>query len=120
MGYRINIDPKLQAVCLTHDGEVDVPEMNAARADLAVAAEAQGFKRMLVDASSMTVQPSITEQFEFVSKHPVTLPPGVRLAIVMRPALFRSSQFSEQVSLNRGVNMRIFDSLSAAKLWLGS
>jgi hypothetical protein len=42
----------------------------------------------------------------------------VRLAIVMRPALFKSSQFSEQVSLNRGVNMHIFDSIAAARLWL--
>jgi hypothetical protein len=118
MPYKMHTDDALCAVCLQHDGEVDWQEMNAARRDLNDQAKAQGLKRMLVDATSMSVLPSVTEQFEFISEHPVTLPLGVRLAIVMRPQLLSGAQFSEQVSNNRGVSMRIFPDLESARNWL--
>ncbi|HKO87295.1 MAG TPA: hypothetical protein VJU83_02140 [Burkholderiales bacterium] len=118
MSYGIYIDEKIQAVCLVHEGEVSWDEMNSARADLNQRAQTLGLKRMLVDASSMTVLPSVTEQFEFVSEHPSNLPRGVRLAIVMRPALLQGALFSEQVSVNRGVAMKVFDSVASARQWL--
>jgi hypothetical protein len=78
--------------------------------------EQKGIKKVIVDTLDQEAMPGITDIFALFS----TLPGDLRAALLVRKnqATSDGQRFAETVSLNRGIQVRIFQSEEEALPWL--
>ncbi len=74
--------------------------------------------RVLVDARRIDSKMSPFDDFEFTKGHQLTSLTSVRIALVHRPNESKRFGFIENVSVNRGGNMKIFTDPEEAIDWL--
>ena len=77
----------------------------------------QGLTKVFVDATKATSYPSTMPIHDFGSQV-ADLLRGLKVAIVVVPGTRNESMFFETVARNRGGNVSLFDSPSAALAWL--
>ncbi len=118
MGYTISIHEQAQAVLVTHLGEFDLSEYRQIRVESTEMMRQSGLNRLLVDATQVPASPRVLDQFAFASEHDQHVPLGVRLAIVVRAEVKPGVQFTEDVSVNRQVDLRLFSDMESAIAWL--
>jgi hypothetical protein len=79
--------------------------------------------RVLGDCRSIQSPPSLAAVYWLVQDYPnYGVPRETRIALVhsAKPHAVEAAQFYETVCLNRHYDARIFESLKAAEIWLGS
>ena len=76
-----------------------------------------GLKDLLVDATNQTSLPATFPLFDFGSKLAATLR-GTRIAIVSSPGTHMDLEFLETVIVNRGGQIKVFNSFEDAYAWL--
>jgi len=118
MGYTISIHEQAQAVLVTHSGEFDLVEYRQIRLESTELLKQSGLNGLLVDATQVPASPRVLDQFAFASEHDQFVPLGVRLAIVIRDDIKPRVQFTEDVSVNRQVDLRLFTDMDTAIAWL--
>ena len=119
--YAVEADHALEAVVVRYAGPMQPQEDNYVRADAVALAGAHGFTRFLVDLRQAYYEryPPLEYYFEKASRTAYALPAGSRLATVYAPHWRTTNMsFLENVSTNRGVPLRFFDSYPAAVAWL--
>lgn len=75
------------------------------------------YKKFLVDISGMTGKVRSMERFELAVKGTALFRKFGKVAVVYRKD--EINRFAENVSVNRGMDARIFEDTNAAKEWLG-
>jgi hypothetical protein len=74
--------------------------------------------KLLVDISKMPGKVSIVDRFEFGVRGAALFRGGFKIAVVYRAE--EINRFAETVSLNRGLNSRIFSDIDEALQWLSN
>lgn len=118
MSYQIEIWMQTRTVCVIHEGTVDLSDMESGRAQAVAALTAHGFSRMLVDTRAVTRDPTLTDHHRFASTQPLYMPLHIAVAVVLRPAVFDSPREFEKLSVDRGVQMKVFADVDEAQAWL--
>ena len=93
-------------------------EHESGRQDAVRALKTNQLYRLLVDARRIDAKMSVLDDFEFTKQHQATPLRSVRIAVVHRPEERERFQFIENVSVNRGGNMRTFTDQEEALDWL--
>lgn len=118
MSFRIEVDVEHQLVRIYHEGEMSLEEMLKGRSEVGVLLKQYGYQRMLVDTRDIEEGPDILSAFEVSSSHRNDLSLRVRLALLVNSQLEANARFAENVSNNRGFQMRVFLDEAAAIAWL--
>ena len=118
MTYEIRKRDDLSALQLTHHGAADIAELTAAREKVINDLQRDGCGRLLVDVSHVEHELGMLDHFEFTSANASLLPVGLRVAVLVRPDFRTIAQFIENVALNRGVVLNVFEEAQAAETWL--
>lgn len=109
----------MRTVCVTHEGLMDLADMESGRAQAVAALTEHGFSRMLVDARAVERLPTTTENHRFASTQPLYMPPHIAVAVVvLGPASASAPRELEKLSVERGVQLRVFDGMDEAHAWL--
>ncbi len=114
----LSINESAGIVCIYHCGETDLEEMFLARQQAGTLLKDSGFQRLLIDVREVAEPPTTLDNFEISSSLHQDLPERVRVAILAPPHHRQSTRFSENVTHNRGFNVRAFDDESTALAWL--
>jgi len=100
-------------------GTVALEELLQTRRAVARLLEEHGAAGVLIDARELSVLPENIDMFDFgAGFQQESAYHDRRLAIVSSADVRESVEFFETVTRNRGVNVRVFDSIDAAKSWL--
>jgi hypothetical protein len=75
--------------------------------------------KVLANLIQVKGTPSTTERFFLVESFVKNLPRSVKIAFVFLPPLLDSQHFGETVAVNRGANVKAFETIAEAKTWLG-
>jgi hypothetical protein len=118
MAYTINLVKDAKYISLLFTDEVTMNDVENARDEVDIALTANSWNRLLVDLSRSKLEMSFFEHFKFTSEHQSHFPKGGRLALVVRPDEMEHYQFIEDVSRNRGVNLKLFSEKGQACNWL--
>lgn len=119
MTYQIKVQAATRTVCVTHEGQMDLADMESGRAQAVAALGEHGFSRLLVDARLVARLPTTTENHRFASTQPLYMPPHIAVAVVVPgPATASAPRELEKLSMDRGVQLRVFDDLDRAQAWL--
>ncbi|MDQ8037213.1 MAG: hypothetical protein REI12_07305 [Pedobacter sp.] len=118
MSYEITRREDLGALQLTHTGLADIDELTTAREKVIGDLQRQGCGRLLVDVRRVEHELGMQDHFEFTAAHASLLPPGLRVAVVVRPDFPHIAQFIENVAVNRGVVLSVFEEAQDAEHWL--
>lgn len=105
-------------VCVTHEGDVDLTDLESGRARAVAMLTQHGYSRLLVDMRAMAGRPTLTEHHRFASSQPLYMPPHVAVAVLMSKEEFSTNRFFEQLSVKQGVLLKAFDDLEDARAWL--
>ena len=109
-----------QYVRLEFEGSVPIGKLEQSRVALKnILRESGGYSKALVDARRSSVALSIPDIYHFVSSHGAELPPGLRLAVIVKQEDWAAASFAEDVARNRGIHMKVFREDLHARAWLG-
>ncbi len=119
-GYTVNVESG--CIVVRHTGEITVKALKASRREAAALSTARDLKRLLMDISQATWALTTVDIFDLCVAQVEVLPQGIAVAVVIRPGQISSEdvQFGETTSLNRGVTLRAFVDLEAARRWLST
>lgn len=118
MAHTVTVLENLSIIRIIHSGDIDLPDMLEARKKAGALMREQRSRRLLVDVRQVPRAPQTFENFEIASSHHMDLPTGVRIAVLVPQDQWSDGQFAENVSQNRGFNMKIFASDARALAWL--
>jgi hypothetical protein len=120
MSYRLDVQLQTRTVCVTHEGSVDLADMESGRAQAVAALTEHGFSRLLVDMRAVEREPSMTEHHRFASTQPLYMPPHIAVAVAVKSAQGARGlpRQAEQLSAERGVQIRAFEDIEEARAWL--
>jgi len=118
MTHRIDVQPDSRTVCVTHEGDVDLTDLESARARAVAMLTQHGYSRLLLDMRAMVGQPTVTEHHRFASTQPLYMPPHIAVAVLMSVHEFNTKRFSEDLSVRQGVLLKAFDDMEDARAWL--
>lgn len=118
MSYEITRREDISALQLTHTGHADISELSAAREQVINDLTDQGCGRLLVDVRHVEHELGMQDHFEFTPANASLLPMGLHVAVVVRPDFPHIAQFIENVAVNRGVMLGIFEEAQDAEHWL--
>ena len=87
----------------------------------------EGAHRVLFEGVDVTGEPTTIQRFYYAkfAAAAVCVSPNeqasaaARFAYVLRPPVLDPRRFGENVAVNRGMNVRAFEDLAAARRWLG-
>ena len=107
-------------------GKFSLTEANDNFVKIMNAAEQSGVNRLLIDCLNLEGAMNTSERLQyssFVVKQvdefsTKGVPRGIRLSYVVLPPLADPGRFGETFAVNRGVNVRIFDTIDEAINWL--
>ena len=119
-GYQITIVEKPSWVHATGVGE-RTPE-NAMRflKDVSAACEKSGHSKVLLEMRFTGPSMDTTDIFHVISQRSASGAKLRRIAYVEGGGNQDTARFAETVAMNRGVNVRLFDSVAAAEKWLSA
>ncbi len=118
MSYEITRREDLGALQLTHTGHADIGELTAAREQVINDLQHQGCARLLVDVRHVEHELGMQDHFEFTAANASLLPVGLHVAVVVRPDFPHIARFIENVAVNRGVMLSVFEEPRDAEHWL--
>jgi hypothetical protein len=118
MAYTIDLVKDSKYISLLFTGEVTMNDVEKARDEVDIALNANSWNRLLVDISLTKMKMSFLEHFKFTSEHQSHFPKGGQLALVVRQDEMGYYKFIEDVSKNRGVNLKLFSEKTQACNWL--
>jgi hypothetical protein len=117
MPETVSINKRLGVIQIDSYGDVDRRDLNSSLQSVLEIVEKTGLKKVLVDTTKQTKLPSILNLHHF-GEELSTRARTLKHAVVISQLLHEDFQFIETVSVNRGVNMRIFDAVGDALAWL--
>jgi len=117
-GYSINVESG--NIVVQHTGRLTAQAIEASRREVAELAAERHLSGILLDLSPATSSLPFIDIFELGSGQGSVLPPSVVVAVVYRPDQFSAEDidFAEDISLNRGIQMRAFTDSETAQQWL--
>ena len=118
MSYRVDKLKDDQCVSVVFSGHVSEKQHYEARDAANNILTQTGWNRLIVDATEMDAEMSLTDDYKFTSEHPFILPPTVCMAILYHPDEYDRFSFIENVARNRGSNHKIFANRVDALDWL--
>jgi hypothetical protein len=109
-------------VFVTHRGRLTLEEARAAQDEAAALLRAKGLRGVLLDlcAAEPAERDSTLYIFELAVSAAERLPPGTRIAAVVRPQRLKAplSRFAEDATANRGLALAWFTEHEPALAWL--
>jgi hypothetical protein len=106
-------------VFVAHEGVLRPEEIQAATLEAMAAMDADKVDRVLVDLTGVTDTPSTMDLFSAHAALPeYTRVPRPRGALLLRADQEADGRFIEDVMVNRGLPVRVFDDREAALQWL--
>jgi len=109
-------------VLVTHQGKLTLEEARGSQDQAAALLRAQGHRRLLLDlrAAEPAERDSTLYIFELAVSAAERLPPGTRIAAVVRPERLSAalSRFAEDATANRGLALAWFTEHTPAAAWL--
>jgi hypothetical protein len=106
-------------VFVAHEGVLRPEEIQAATLEAMAAMDADKVDRVLVDLTGVTDTPSTMDLFSAHAALPeYTRVPRPRGALLLRADQETDGRFIEDVMVNRGLPVRVFDDREAALQWL--
>jgi hypothetical protein len=118
MPIDVEVDRKHGWVTITHRGAADTMEMKAAQAKALALLLEKKLRRVLLDVSGTSVDPSLTSLFDAASNVGTNPASTAIAALLVRADQAENARFVETVATNRGVSMRTFTDRDAAMKWL--
>ena len=118
MTYTVKQVNDSKYIILELTGEVTMKDHESGRADANLALSATGWSRLLVDATRIDANMSVTDDYKFTSEHPLNHPQVVRIAVLHRHEEYDRFRFIENIARNRGVNLKLFNDRVVALKWL--
>ena len=118
MPHSVEVIEDAEYVKVVFSGEMSKQDHETGRDDAVRALKESGFTRLLVDARPIDAKMSALDDYEFTREHQSTPIGLVRIAVVYRDEESERFKFIENVSVNRGGNMRIFTNPDEAVDWL--
>ena len=120
MSYALNIRKEPDHLCIEAIGNRTPDSLVAVANACAAACKEHGYARFLLDVQRMTGELSTLDSYEVAAKQ---LPPlarglGLRAAILDAEENIHRLQFFENVSVNMGINLRVFSNSNSALTWL--
>ena len=109
------------AVCVTTDGIMDAPGINAMAADMLAAGQRLGFDKYLLDHRRMQPDVSTAAIYQMPKRlEAVGLTRRLMIALVYDPQATRREDFEffETVALNQGFTVKLFTDREEALGWL--
>jgi hypothetical protein len=98
------------------DSLEDVKQYGLAIIEAAVAAKCT---RVLCDERRLQYDLDLMDNYDSATYIAELAPKVARIAIVCAPAFADSAEFWETVVINRGLQLRFFNDMDQARLWLG-
>ena len=117
MPETVSINKRLGVIQIDSSGDVDKRDLYSSLQSVLEIVEKTGLKKVLVDTTKQTKLPTIQVLHRF-GKELSTRARMLKHAVTVSQLPHNDLQFIETVSVNRGVNMRIFDSVDHALAWL--
>jgi hypothetical protein len=74
--------------------------------------------KAILDCSHMSGEMGIFQRFQVIQHAEVTRDIALKTAILARDEQVLPDKFAETVAINRGINLRVFTDIDAAKRWL--
>jgi hypothetical protein len=119
MSYEIRVS-ETSVVEVVHTGRMLEEEVNRAREELSQIMSEGEYRLLLADISNASIEGSTSSVYRFNASHYGSLPGGTRIAVLASGSSANSEtlRFCENVAVNRGVLMRMFQSRDDAMAWL--
>ena len=118
MSYFINSDEGTQCVFLTYEGKLPPIEAVAVRYEAGALLAARHWHRIVVDITQLRSIPTAMDLFKLANGLSADLPPGARVALVVRPEQARHAKIVESVARNNGVFLTFFLDAEKAAAWV--
>ncbi len=115
MEFRIEARPDHLRVVA--EGPFDAADAVSGIARVMAQCAQDGVRRVLVDARGITTPVSIMHRYDLATRLADGAPPGLRMAVVVRPDNMFSKTL-ENTAVNLGVDVRTTDSMSEALVHL--
>ena len=117
MPERVSILEDQEIIKIESYGEVSISDLKQSMEEVIKIHQEKGLTRVFIDASKETALPSTYPVFKFGSELAQVLQ-KLKFAVVTSPKLKDILRFLENVTRNRGAQVRMFESEDAALEWL--
>ncbi len=118
MSYFINPVEEDQCVFVTYDGKMTVVEFMAARYEANELLSVRRWNRMVVNIAELRSTPMTLELIDLASDLSSDLPPGTRIALVVRSDQVKDAKLAERIARIEGVLMTYFFDAEEATTWV--
>jgi hypothetical protein len=120
MRYEVRFDPSSRFICVTVEGEYGMDQARHMLAELRSAAIRHPDAPILIDTRTAQTTMTATDTYELgQALREQDVGTSVRMAIVNEPGReFNRASFLEELSRNRGLQIRNFHDLAPATAWL--
>ncbi len=118
MPYSIELMADRKYVSLVMTGNLTKKDFENSREEIANLLADHNLSWLLVDGAQGAKEISLSEDFQFIKDLKLHFPVDVRIALVVSSDEFQNNRFVEDVSQNRGINLKAFMDKSQAVDWL--
>jgi hypothetical protein len=118
MPYSINPVKADQCVFVTYEGKLTPVEIMAARYEASALLAKKRWKQIVVNIARLQSTPTTMELIHLASDLSSDLPPGTRIALVVRPDQVKDAKLVERVARIEGVFLTHFPEPDQAVLWV--
>lgn len=118
MPHELKINRELEIIELKAFGILVKEDMQKTIDDMRKLSDIEGIKEILADVTDVEFGPSLLDTFELFSKFPRDLKQAVFSNAPLPENLMKDVMFIEDVSVNRGLQTRVFSSREVALQWL--
>jgi len=118
MSYFINPDEEAQCVFLNYEDKMPPIEAVAVRYEAGALLAARHWHRIVVDVTRLRSIPTAMDLFKLANGLSADLPPGARVALVVRPEQARHAKVVEGVARDGGVLLTFFLDAEKAAAWV--
>ena len=117
MPERVSILEDLKIIKVDSYGDVSIADLKQSMEKVIKIHQEKGLTKVFIDASKETDLPSTFPVFDFGTELAQILG-KLKFAVVTAPKLKGILRFLETVTVNRGAQVRMFDSADSALAWL--
>lgn len=117
MPERVTIREDLQIIQVDSYGDVTEEDLKGSLDEVMRVHGETGISKVLVDATQETSLPQTFPLFEFGAELAAELL-TIQFGVAVSPEVADDLRFLENVTRNRGMNVKMFDSTDAALAWL--
>jgi hypothetical protein len=120
MPYSVALDPELALIRVAYSGTISPGDLQQAFLELFNLCRTTGQYSILADCTQMTGGHTLFDLMELISQfEPRGVPRTFKEAVLMHaPLNRRETEFYETAAMNRGFNVRLFESEAEAIAWL--